>query len=203
MSTHVIDVHRSRSLSGIDFGTEPSFSVIPRIALGFSLIAGLVFGLGGWGRDDGSERGHHGPRLRRRGASCQGRAASGWRRRRRHPRAGWSFGDGQSGAHPHRRRPDARAELDIVQGQIVELSAKKARLLAERDGARSLGFPAALSGEDPDTRSIVEGEIRLFNGNLASRDSQRQQLELQIGQVTEEIAGLVKHGMPSATNSRS
>lgn len=33
---------------------------------------------------------------------------------------------------------------------------------------------------------------RLFRGNLASRDSQRQQLELQIGQVAEEIAGLLK-----------
>lgn len=40
--------------------------------------------------------------------------------------------------------------------------------------------------------SIVDGELRLFRGNLASRDSQRQQLELQIGQVTEEVAGLVK-----------
>lgn len=191
MSTHVIDVHRSRSLSGIDFGTEPSFSVIPRIALGFSLIAGLVFGLGGWAATTDLNGAIMAP----------GSVAVEHRAKAVQHRDGGVVGailvrDGQSvTANQVLIRIDdaqTRAELAIVQGQIVELSAKKARLLAERDGARSLGFPAALSGEDPDTRSIVEGEIRLFNGNLASRDSQRQQLELQIGQVTEEIAGLVK-----------
>ena len=83
-----------------------------------------------------------------------------------------------------------RAELGIVRGQLAEHSVRKARLLAERDGARQVVFPVALAGDATDLRSIVEGERRLFEGNLASRDSQRQQLDLQIQQIGEEIAGL-------------
>ena len=37
-----------------------------------------------------------------------------------------------------------RAELAIVRGQLVELAAKKARLLAERDGQREVNFPQPL-----------------------------------------------------------
>jgi HlyD family type I secretion membrane fusion protein len=85
-----------------------------------------------------------------------------------------------------------RAELGIVRGQLVELGARKARLLAERDGLRDVDFPDLPPGSDADLVSIVEGERRLFRGNLASRDSQRQQLELQVDQVGEEVAGLVK-----------
>ncbi|WP_331309072.1 MULTISPECIES: HlyD family type I secretion periplasmic adaptor subunit [Methylobacteriaceae] len=85
-----------------------------------------------------------------------------------------------------------RAELAIVKGQLIELAAKKARLLAERDGQREIRFPLALLNRDAEIQSILDGELRLFKGNLASRDSQRQQLELQIEQIAEEIAGLIK-----------
>lgn len=85
-----------------------------------------------------------------------------------------------------------RAELGIVKGQLGELRARKARLLAERDGSRELVVPSSLQDADDDLRSVVDGELRLFRGNLASRDSQRQQLELQIEQIGEEIGGLTR-----------
>ena len=83
-----------------------------------------------------------------------------------------------------------RAELSIVRSQLIELTAKRARLLAERDGLRSIEFPRELNRSDPETSFVLNGETRLFDGNRAQRQSQRQQLELQIEQIGDEMKGL-------------
>src|SRR5690606_2279698 len=44
--------------------------------------------------------------------------------------------------------------------------------------------------EREEVRSLVAGEKRLFEGNLANRESRKQQLELVLAQVTEEIKRL-------------
>ena len=83
-----------------------------------------------------------------------------------------------------------KAELSIVRSQLVELAARKARLLAERDGLEAIEFPARLDMSVSDVAFIVSGEKRLFEGNRVNRDSQKQQLELGIRQIGEEIKGL-------------
>jgi HlyD family secretion protein len=83
-----------------------------------------------------------------------------------------------------------RAELSIVEAQLVELAARKARLLAERDDLPALVFPPSLDPEDPETAFFTNGEKRLFAGNRTSRESQKSQLELGIDQIGEEIKGL-------------
>src|SRR5690606_35225629 len=83
-----------------------------------------------------------------------------------------------------------KAELSIVHSQLVELSARKARLLSERDGLEAIAFPADLDLGHAEASFIVNGETRLFNGNLANRESQKKQLELGIEQIGEEIKGL-------------
>lgn len=83
-----------------------------------------------------------------------------------------------------------KAELSIVRSQLVELAARKARLLAERDALDEIEFPAILDLSHPETAFTVNGERRLFNGNRANRESQKQQLELGIEQIGEEIKGL-------------
>lgn len=83
-----------------------------------------------------------------------------------------------------------KAELSIVHSQLVELSARKARLLSERDGLAAIAFPADLDLGHAEASFIVNGETRLFNGNLANRESQKKQLELGIEQIGEEIKGL-------------
>lgn len=191
MSTRTIGVHRPKPLDAIDLGTEPSFSVIPRIALGFALGVSLLVGVGGWAATTDLN-----------GAiMASGSVTVDQNAKAVQHRDGGIVGailvrDGQAvtAGQVLIRIDDAqtRAELAIVKGQLVELSAKKARLLAERDGLRDIVFPAILSGGDGEMLAILDGESRLFRGNLASRDSQRQQLELQIGQVAEEIAGLLK-----------
>jgi HlyD family secretion protein len=83
-----------------------------------------------------------------------------------------------------------RAELSIVRSQLIEQTARRARLFAERDGLDAIEFPAELDQENPDVTVAVAGETRLFNGNLTHRQSQKQQLDLQIVQISEEMAGL-------------
>lgn len=84
-----------------------------------------------------------------------------------------------------------KAELSIVHSQLVELAARKARLLAERDGLDGIEFPRQFANSDPQAAAvIVNGETRLFNGNRANRESQKKQLELGIEQIGEEIKGL-------------
>jgi HlyD family secretion protein len=83
-----------------------------------------------------------------------------------------------------------RAELSIVRSQLVELAAKQARLIAERDGLAAIEFPAMLDLTKPAISAIVQGEQRLFDGNGAQRETRKQQLELGIDQIDKEIGGL-------------
>lgn len=83
-----------------------------------------------------------------------------------------------------------KAELSIVRSQLIDLAARRARLLAERDGLGAIEFPRELDTKDPETAFIVNGETRLFIGNRMNRESQKQQLELSIEQIGEEIRGL-------------
>ncbi|MGO4916446.1 HlyD family type I secretion periplasmic adaptor subunit [Pseudogemmobacter sp. W21_MBD1_M6] len=87
-----------------------------------------------------------------------------------------------------------RAELSIVRGQIVELTARKARLTAEREDLPEIVFPAGYTAATPEATAVAvavaNGELRLFNGQRTSRESQKQQLELGIVQIGEEIVGL-------------
>ena len=83
-----------------------------------------------------------------------------------------------------------RAELSIIEAQMLELTVRRARLLAERDLLDRIEFPSALTLVKDDVQSLVTGEKRLFEGNLTNRESRKQQLELVLVQVTEEIKGL-------------
>lgn len=84
----------------------------------------------------------------------------------------------------------ANAELSILTVQLREAEARRARLLADRDGLTDVVFPGHLSADDPVSAVLVAGEARLHAGNLANRDSQRRQLVLAIAQIGEEIEGL-------------
>jgi HlyD family type I secretion membrane fusion protein len=83
-----------------------------------------------------------------------------------------------------------QAELHIVKSQLVELLAKRQRLIAEREGSETI---APVIGNDDlavNQSSVMLGELRLFNGNVQTRRSQRQQLTLGLQQLDEEINGL-------------
>jgi HlyD family secretion protein len=83
-----------------------------------------------------------------------------------------------------------KAELSIVRSQLSELVARKVRLTAERDGMGELVLP--LIDVVPVTLSDLAayGEVRLFEGNRAHRESQKEQLHAEIVQLEQEIKGL-------------
>ncbi|MGE0803143.1 MAG: HlyD family type I secretion periplasmic adaptor subunit [Lautropia sp.] len=85
-----------------------------------------------------------------------------------------------------------RANLAIVTKGLNELSARKARLEAERDGAEHITFPPALLAQkdNPDVAAAMNSETRLFELRRTTRVGQKAQLRQRIGQLQEEITGL-------------
>ena len=73
-----------------------------------------------------------------------------------------------------------RSELAIVEGQLRELAAREARLMAERDDRRALEFPAGLlelAGEVPGYGAQLEAERVLFQ-------ARREALTQEIGRAS-------------------
>jgi HlyD family secretion protein len=83
-----------------------------------------------------------------------------------------------------------KAEIGIIRSQLTELVARSARLTAERDSRPDMVLPPAFAEQSADAQSAAEGEIRLFAENKKTRESQKEQLGLRIGQLKEEIIGL-------------
>jgi HlyD family secretion protein len=84
-----------------------------------------------------------------------------------------------------------RANLAIVTKGLTELTARKARLEAERDGADAIIFPAELTERSSDERvaHVIAGEQRLFDLRQTARVGQKQQLRQRIAQINQEIRG--------------
>lgn len=85
-----------------------------------------------------------------------------------------------------------RANLSIITKGLNELTARKARLEAERDGAEAVDFPPALLArvDDADAVSAVRSEKRLFELRRAERSGQKAQLQQRMSQLNEEISGI-------------
>jgi HlyD family secretion protein len=85
-----------------------------------------------------------------------------------------------------------RANLAIVTKGLDEMTARKARLVAERDGADHVTFPPDLlkRQNEPDAGSAIASEKKLFELRRNSRDGQRAQLRQRVMQLQEEAAGL-------------
>jgi protease secretion system membrane fusion protein len=79
----------------------------------------------------------------------------------------------------------AKAGADITEAQYLSARATEARLLAERDGLKSIRFPEELSKRASDAR--VAEMMTLQSQLLASRQSS---LQNELGGVDESIAGL-------------
>lgn len=84
-----------------------------------------------------------------------------------------------------------KASLAIVSKGLDELTARKARLEAERDGSDSIVFPPDLKQrQDEQALRVMESERRLFNLRSSARAGQKSQLRERIGQLNEEIRGI-------------
>ncbi|MBA8909224.1 HlyD family type I secretion periplasmic adaptor subunit [Aminobacter ciceronei] len=86
----------------------------------------------------------------------------------------------------------AKANLAIVDNGLDELMARRARLIAERDGTEAVAYPAELTARaaDPAIAQLIEGENKLFALRRQARDGQVSQLRERIAQFREEISGI-------------
>lgn len=170
-------------------GTPNPFRIGPRVFAGFTLAFLLVAGAGGW-----AATAHLSGAV-----IAQGQVAVDQKLKAIQHRDGGIVseiaireGDAVEEGQVLLRLEDAqtRAELSIVEAQLVELITRRARLTAERDELPEIRFPAGLDTSRAETRELVDGETRLFAGNRMNRESRKQQLQLGIDQIGEEIRGL-------------
>ncbi len=85
-----------------------------------------------------------------------------------------------------------RSELAIIEGQLFEVLARKARLQAERDGLSALPISEELqemAAQDPSVQSLVDGQARLFAARAASLKQSAGQISEQIAQAENQIEG--------------
>ncbi len=91
-------------------------------------------------------------------------------------------------------RLDAEAltsELAVVEGQLLEILARRARLEAEEAGEDALRFdPLLLETANPVAGELMAGSERLFRAKLETTRSEAEQLERRKEQVAEQIAGI-------------
>jgi HlyD family secretion protein len=85
-----------------------------------------------------------------------------------------------------------KASLAIVTKGLNGLLARRARLLAEQEGDERITFPQELMDgfSDPEVRSLIGNEIKLFQVRSSGRVGQKAQLKERILQLREEIGGL-------------
>lgn len=86
-----------------------------------------------------------------------------------------------------------RSELLIVEGQLFEVQARRARLEAERDDAGSPQMPPALlavAAERPAVAELVDGQMRLFAASREAEATQVEQLSKRAAQFRSQIDGI-------------
>lgn len=86
-----------------------------------------------------------------------------------------------------------RANLRIVSKTLDEMTARRARLRAERDGASEVPWPSAFRSRRHE-ESVVElmaDEQRLFELRNTTRLGQKRQLRERIAQFNEEASGII------------
>ena len=83
--------------------------------------------------------------------------------------------------------------LAIAEGQLFEIMARRARLMAERDGGETIVFDDDLLAEAEaraDVRELVEGQRNLFFARRESIDRQTEQLAKRADQTRNQIVGI-------------
>ncbi len=86
---------------------------------------------------------------------------------------------------------EVKAQLEILRGQLITLSAQLARLIAERDLKPSITFPGTLEDlSDPRIVEARQGETQVFQARKSSYDGEISVLKQRINQLSSKIEGL-------------
>lgn len=85
------------------------------------------------------------------------------------------------------------SEITIIEGQLFEMMARRARLEAERDNATGVDFDEELmmlAKDNDDVRDQMAGQIRLFLARAESVQKEIEQLGKRRSQITDQIIGI-------------
>lgn len=86
---------------------------------------------------------------------------------------------------------DLKAQLSIIEGQLFEILARRARYEAERDRRESLSFdPILLDAGRTATEELMQGQERLFLTRLETAEQEAEQLRRRAGQIRSQIVGI-------------
>lgn len=86
-----------------------------------------------------------------------------------------------------------RSELAVIDGQLLEISARKARLMAERDDVDTITFPPALRTRIsalPEADNVMAGEVTLFHARRDAMQQERALLREQNQQIINRTRGI-------------
>lgn len=86
-----------------------------------------------------------------------------------------------------------RSELTIVETQFFEILARRGRLEAERDDARTIDFPAELvraAAQSTEVADLMQGQERLFHARAETLTKELEQLDKRKLQSSSLIAGI-------------
>jgi HlyD family secretion protein len=84
-----------------------------------------------------------------------------------------------------------QSELAIVEGQLFEILARRARLEAERDNNAAIAFPDLLSSPDhPRAAELMVGQRNLFEARNISLQRKKEQLTQRRAQIQSQISGI-------------
>ena len=84
-----------------------------------------------------------------------------------------------------------QSELAVVEGQLFEVLARRARFEAERDNADALIFqPLLAESTNPIAPGLMEGQNRLFQARIESETQEKSQLARRREQIGNQIDGI-------------
>lgn len=93
----------------------------------------------------------------------------------------------------HLDAQDIQAGLSVVEGQLFEILARRARFEAERDSADTLAFDPLLDEGDADTvQSLKDGQNNLFDARLDSVARRSEQLANRKDQIASQMRVLLR-----------
>ncbi|WP_137136484.1 HlyD family type I secretion periplasmic adaptor subunit, partial [Rhizobium sp. FKY42] len=86
-----------------------------------------------------------------------------------------------------------RANLSIITKQVDQLSARRLRLVTERDNAKDMAIPSELSRQTDETTALeyLSAERALFTARTQTIEGQKAQLHQRIDQIRQETEGLI------------
>ncbi len=83
---------------------------------------------------------------------------------------------------------DLQAELAVIEGQLFEVLARRARFEAERENAETLTFDPLLDEAPP---SLTSGQLNLFHARLETEARRTEQLLNRKDQIASQVRGIV------------